>query len=71
MKKIFFGNWNSWGVNSGVTQFHTQFTLVFRHFELCKENKKNSSGKTFLKMWSQILGNMAALVQEISLKKKK
>ena len=50
------------------------FTLNLRMFldivELCKENKKNSSGKTVLKMWSRILGQMAVLVQEISLKKK-
>ena len=39
-------------------------------FELCKENKKKCLGKTVLKMWSQILNKIVALVHEISLKKK-
>ena len=34
------------------------------------ENKKNSLGKTGLKMWSHICGKMAILVHKITLNKK-
>ena len=36
MKKIFFENWTSRGVNRGLTQFHTQFM----HVCMFVENKK-------------------------------
>ena len=49
----------------------TRNLRMFRDiFELCKEKEKNnSSEKTVLKLWSQILSKMAVLVHEISLKK--
>ena len=38
--------------------------------ELYKENKKSSSGKTVLKMWSKIVCKIDVVAHEISLKKK-
>ena len=46
-----------------------QVMHVLDIFMLCKENKKNSSENTVLKMRSQILDKMAVLVHEVSLKK--
>ena len=37
-EKIFFENWTSRYVNSGVSQFHTQCMHVSRHFKLRIEN---------------------------------
>ena len=62
LKKIFFLNWSSRGVNSGVAQFHMQFTHVSRQFGAL-------SKKTVLKMWSQIRGSIAMLVHGKTLKK--
>ena len=62
LKKIFFQNWTSRGVNSGVTQLHTQFTHVFRQFwALNRKQNKNSLGNTVLNMWSQSFRKMAYL----------
>ena len=68
LKKDFFSNWTSRGVNSGITQFHTQFTHVSRKFwALSKKKTKNSLWKTVLKIWSQICGKM--LVDKVALTK--
>ena len=47
LKKKSFENWTSRGVNSGVMQFHTQFTPVSRQFFAF--SKKKSLGKTVWK----------------------
>ena len=60
MTKIFFFNWISREVNSGVTQVHKQFTHVSRHFPALQREK------TVLKMWSQIWSRIAVIVHEIS-----
>ena len=51
-------------VNSGITQFHTQFTQVSRLFLAL-----NTKQKIVLQMWSQICGKMAMLVHNGTLKK--
>ena len=58
----FVENLTSWGLNICVKQFNTQFTHVSRPLEFFNFFK-NSSGKTVLKVWSQIVGKMAVLVQ--------
>ena len=70
MKKIILEKWTSRGVNSGVTQYHTEFTHVSRLF--CALNRKQTKklGKTGLKIWSQICRKMPEYVQKITLKKK-
>ena len=54
---FFFLNWTIRGVNSGVTQFRTQFTHVSRYFWALQRKKKTV----------YILGKMAVLENEISL----
>ena len=68
MEKRFFENWASRGVNSGVTQFHAQFTHISR--QLVQKTKKNSLGKTVLKLWSQFCCKIGMSVHKVTLKKK-
>ena len=41
-----------------LCNFTRNLRMFLDNFELCKENKKNSSGKTVVKVWSQILDKM-------------
>ena len=52
-----------------LRNFTRNLRIFLDIFELLKE-KQNCSGKTVLKMWSQILGKMAVLVHKITLYKK-
>ena len=57
-------------VKSGVTQFQMHFMHVYRQFwALNRKQNKKGLGKTCLKMWSQICGKIAMLVQEETLNK--
>ena len=57
-KILFFLNLTSRGVNSGVTQFHTQFTHVSRHFwARNREKKKKVENKCFDNLVSDLWKN--------------
>ena len=68
-EKRVFENWTSRGVNSGVTQFHAQFTHISRQFWALNRKQKNCFGKTVLKMLSQICGKNPMLANKVTLKK--
>ena len=57
------------GVKSDVLQFHTEFTHVSRRFLAFNRKQKNSLGKTVLEMWSQICGQIAMVINKVTLKK--
>ena len=58
------------GIKSDVLQFHTEFTHVSRRFLAFNRKQKNSLGKTVLEMWSQICGQIAMVINKVTLKKK-
>ena len=69
-EKNTFENLTSRRVKSGVTQFQMHFMHVYRPFwALNRKQNKKGLGKTCLKMWSQIRGKIAMLVQKEILKK--
>ena len=68
-KKRIFENLTSKGVNNGIRQLHPQFTHISRQFRaLIRKTKKNSFGKTVLKMGFQICCKNVMLVHKITLK---
>ena len=70
LKKIVFEHWTSWGYIVVLRNFTRNLRMFLDISKLCKENRKNGSGKTVLKMRSQTLGNQAVLVHEISFKER-
>ena len=53
-----------------LAKFKRNLCMFLDSFELGEENKKNSLGKTVLKIRSQMCGLIAMLVRKITLNKK-
>ena len=70
MKKIFFLNLTSRGVNRGVTQFHVQFTQVSRQFLAFNRKQKKLFRENCFENMVSVLSKKIQCVHQISLNKK-